>query len=93
MSLLTIAKKIFSIVGIQAIFICGKNEKLREKLTKLVTRTKKLVIPYTDKLDYYLKFSDLLVGKPGPGSLTEALVSKIPVFITISFFYSTSRKI
>src|SRR5271170_3109226 len=57
----------------QFIFICGKNAKLAERLRKLPTKFPKFVEGFTKRVPYYMQLSDFFVGKPGPGSISEAL--------------------
>lgn len=66
---------------VQLIFICGRNEALAAKLRAL-----KLAIPFyvegfTNEVPSYMAISDFLIGKPGPGSISEAVQMGIPVII------------
>jgi 1,2-diacylglycerol 3-beta-galactosyltransferase len=36
---------------------------------------------FTREVPYYMHLSDFFIGKPGPGSLSEALQMKLPVII------------
>jgi Glycosyltransferase family 28 C-terminal domain len=68
-------------VPIQMIFICGRNQKLRHRLSRLQTRNKILVEGFTKEIPYFMHLSDFFVGKPGPGSISEALKMGLPPII------------
>jgi UDP-N-acetylglucosamine:LPS N-acetylglucosamine transferase len=68
-------------MALQLILICGRNRRLQEKL-----RARKFRIPYfvegfTNEVPYYMHLSDFFIGKPGPGSISEALAMKLPVIV------------
>eukprot|EP00160_Parvularia_atlantis_P014762 Unigene3858_Nuclearia_a/m.11761 Unigene3858_Nuclearia_a/g.11761 ORF Unigene3858_Nuclearia_a/g.11761 Unigene3858_Nuclearia_a/m.11761 type:complete len:730 (-) Unigene3858_Nuclearia_a:54-2243(-) len=42
------------------------------------------LIGFTDQVAYYMRLSDVLVGKPGPGVVSEALVSGLPVIVELN---------
>lgn len=65
----------------QLIFICGRNQKLAEKLRRLPTPFPKFVEGFTGEIPYYMHLSDFFVGKPGPGSISEALAMRLPVIV------------
>jgi 1,2-diacylglycerol 3-beta-galactosyltransferase len=65
----------------QFIFICGRNQKLAERLRRLETRFPKFVEGFTSEIPYYMHLSDFFVGKPGPGSISEALAMQLPVVV------------
>jgi hypothetical protein len=66
---------------VQLIVICGRNEKLKEKFL-----TKKWDLPlhtlgFTKEIHRLMRAADFLIGKPGPGSVAEAMVRKLPVIL------------
>lgn len=77
--MLEIAKRITA--RAQFIFICGKNQKLAERLRRLPTTFPKYVEGFTSEIPYYMRLSDFFVGKPGPGSISEALAMHLPVIV------------
>ncbi len=77
--MLDIAKRVTA--NAQFIFICGKNRKLVERLRGMQTRFKKYVEGFTSEIPFYMHLSDFFVGKPGPGSISEALEMKLPVVV------------
>jgi 1,2-diacylglycerol 3-beta-galactosyltransferase len=68
-------------LGLQLIMICGRNEKLRRKLGEQKSRLPRFVEGFTAEIPYYMALSDFFIGKPGPGSISEALAMKLPVIV------------
>jgi 1,2-diacylglycerol 3-beta-galactosyltransferase len=66
---------------LQLIAICGRNEKLTATLTSVDSRFPLHVVGFTDEIPYYMSLSDFFIGKPGPGSISEAVHMKLPVII------------
>lgn len=64
---------------LQLIFLCGRNQALAETLTNDQGCQKRFVTTFTTDVPYYMHLADFFVGKPGPGSLSEALGMKLPV--------------
>jgi len=65
----------------QFIFICGRNKKLAERLRGMQTNFPKYVEEFTSEIPYYMHLSDFFVGKPGPGSISEAIAMRLPVVV------------
>ena len=36
---------------------------------------------FTKQIPYYMRLADFFIGKPGPGSVSEALAMKLPVIV------------
>jgi 1,2-diacylglycerol 3-beta-galactosyltransferase len=68
-------------LDLQLILICGRNEKLRGKLGTGKSRLPRFVEGFTTEIPYYMHLSDFFIGKPGPGSISEALAMKLPVIV------------
>jgi len=66
---------------LQLILICGKNQKLLAAAKTLKTRFPVFAEGFTQNVDYYMALSDFFVGKPGPGSISEALQFHLPVIL------------
>lgn len=77
--MLDIARRVTG--DLQLIFICGKNEKLARKLRTLQTQVPISVHGFTPEIPYFMHISDFFIGKPGPGSISEALAMKLPVMV------------
>jgi len=83
--MLDIAKKLDSSgVDLQLILICGHNQKLAAKLRALKTRRAMLVVGFTTNVEYFMGLADFFIGKPGPGSISEALQLHLPVLLECS---------
>jgi Glycosyltransferase family 28 C-terminal domain len=77
-----IAKKLDqSASTVQLIMICGHNQRLFEDLRALRTRAPLLVEGFTREVAYYMSLADFFIGKPGPGSISEALQFNLPVIV------------
>ncbi len=68
-------------LALQLILICGHNQRLREKLQGQRFRMPCFVEGFTSEVPYYMHLSDFFIGKPGPGSISEALAMKLPVIV------------
>jgi len=66
----------------QVIVICGRNEKLRQRLLDLRFATPTLVLGYVDFMPELMRACDMVVTKAGPGAIAEALATGLPVIIT-----------
>jgi hypothetical protein len=67
--------------GVQLILICGHNQKLADQIKKLPTRKPIAVVGFAENVEYYMALSDFFIGKPGPGSISEALQFHLPVIV------------
>jgi len=65
----------------QLIFICGRNEKLAGALRKRPSRLRTYVEGFTRDVPFYMALSDFFIGKPGPGSVSEAVAMRLPVIV------------
>src|SRR3984957_7963622 len=65
----------------QLILICGRNEKLAAALRQEPTRIPVHVEGFTTQIPLFMALSDYFIGKPGPGSISEALSKRLPVII------------
>ncbi len=68
-------------LDVQLILICGRNEKLTQALRATKTRIPIHVEGFTTNIPYFMALSDFFIGKPGPGSISEALSKRLPVII------------
>jgi len=68
-------------MDLQLIMLCGRNQKLMERLQRLKTRNKIHVEGFTKQVPYYMRLADFFIGKPGPGSISEALHMGLPVIV------------
>jgi len=70
-----------SSLDLQLIFICGKNKKLAEALRARKWRIPSFVEEFTSRVNDYMQLADFFMGKPGPGSVSEALAMHLPVIV------------
>ena len=70
--------------GWRVIAACGDNPGLVAKLSAIAGKAGGRLFPvgFTDRVAELMAASDLLVSKPGPGSLTEAFHQGVPVVVT-----------
>jgi len=70
---------------LQLILICGRNQKLAAALRAMTrampSRMPMFVEGFTREVPYYMHLSDFFIGKPGPGSISEAIAMRLPVIV------------
>jgi 1,2-diacylglycerol 3-beta-galactosyltransferase len=66
---------------LQLILICGRNEELAAKFAARTWKLPMKVIGFSKEIHKLMRAADFLIGKPGPGSIAEAMVRKLPVLI------------
>jgi spore coat polysaccharide biosynthesis predicted glycosyltransferase SpsG len=66
---------------VQLILICGKNEKLAARLKAKKWNVGTSVIGFTKEVHKLMRAADFLIGKPGPGSIAEAMQRGLPVLV------------
>jgi len=77
-----IAKKLDESANpVQLIMICGYNKNLFAELKALRTKRPLLVEGFTKEVAHYMSLADFFIGKPGPGSISEALQFDLPVIV------------
>jgi 1,2-diacylglycerol 3-beta-galactosyltransferase len=67
--------------NLQLIFICGRNHKLADALRRRRSRLRSFVEGFTHQVPFYMLLSDFFIGKPGPGSVSEAVAMRLPVIV------------
>jgi 1,2-diacylglycerol 3-beta-galactosyltransferase len=67
--------------NLQLIFICGRNQKLAEAMRRRRGRLRTFVEGFTNQIPFYMLLSDFFIGKPGPGSVSEAVAMRLPVIV------------
>lgn len=61
-----------------AYILTGRNDELKEKILSLYPDSRIVPVAFTDKVNIYMRASDVLLSKSGGLSSTEAAVSNIP---------------
>jgi UDP-N-acetylglucosamine:LPS N-acetylglucosamine transferase len=67
--------------SVQLIVICGHNAALAERLSAMRANAPRLVLGFTSEIRHYMQLSDFFIGKPGPGSISEAVLKGLPVVV------------
>ncbi len=68
-------------LDLQVIAICGKNETLETALRGLRGKVAMHVVGFTNEVPKYMQLADFFIGKPGPGSISEAVAMGLPVIV------------
>jgi UDP-N-acetylglucosamine:LPS N-acetylglucosamine transferase len=66
---------------VQLILICGHNAALAALLRAQRARAPRVVLGFTSQMRHYMQLADFFVGKPGPGSISEAVHQGLPVIV------------
>jgi len=62
--------------------MCGRNATLAQDLRALPASAPRVVLEFTPDVARWMRLADFFIGKPGPGSLSEAVQSGLPVIVT-----------
>ncbi len=65
----------------QLILVCGHNRALARRLRATSCAAPRVVLEFSPAIRQYMQLSDFFVGKPGPGSLSEAVQQRLPVIV------------
>src|SRR6202163_2104199 len=68
-------------VPVQLILICGRNEKLAARFRAESWKFPLHIVGFTKEVHRLMCAADFMIGKPGPGSIAEAMVRHLPVLI------------
>jgi len=68
-------------VSLQIIAVCGRNPKLATALRGMPSRIPIHVEEFTRDVPRFMRLSDFFIGKPGPGSISEAVTMGLPVIV------------
>jgi UDP-N-acetylglucosamine:LPS N-acetylglucosamine transferase len=74
----TIAKRLDDV---QLILVCGHNAVLADQLRGKLSSAPRVVVGFTTQMRYFMRLSDFFIGKPGPGSISEAIHQGLPVIV------------
>jgi UDP-N-acetylglucosamine:LPS N-acetylglucosamine transferase len=66
---------------LQLIMVCGRNASLLKRLGRLRTKNKIVLEGFTQDIPRFMRLADFFIGKPGPGSISEALKMDLPVIV------------
>ncbi|MFG1609636.1 glycosyltransferase [Actinoplanes sp. NPDC049265] len=65
----------------QLIFICGHNADLADAIRAMESSAPRVVVGFTSEIRRYMRMCDFFIGKPGPGSISEAISQGLPVIV------------
>jgi len=65
----------------QLLLICGHNQKLADRLRALPHQAPLFVEGFTRDVPRYMQLADYFIGKPGPGSISEAVAMRLPLIV------------
>jgi UDP-N-acetylglucosamine:LPS N-acetylglucosamine transferase len=68
----------------QLLAICGHNEKLAGRMRALRRDAPMFVEGFTKEVPRYMQLADYFIGKPGPGSISEAVAMRLPVIVELN---------
>lgn len=70
-------------LGVHLLVCTGRKKRLPKKLKKIKLQSGNSldVIPFTEKIEELFALADLIITKPGPGSINEAFAFKLPILI------------
>jgi hypothetical protein len=81
-AMLDIARRLdASGLDLQIIAVCGKSKKLEAAMRAMPRRIAMHVEGFTREVPRFMRLSDFFIGKPGPGSISEAVAMGLPVII------------
>src|SRR6185437_13892568 len=66
---------------VQLILVCGHNGELAEQLRAMRAKAPRAVIGFSAQIPHFMQLCDFFIGKPGPGSISEAIQQRLPVIV------------
>lgn len=80
-SMVEIARRLNRLDWLQLILITGRNKDLEAELRRMKFQIPVHIEGFTTEMPRFMQMSDFFIGKPGPGSLSEALFMGLPVIV------------
>lgn len=70
-------------LNLHCIVCAGRNQKLGKKIKSIEPADGNSIeiVPFTEKVQELFALSDLIITKPGPGTINEAIAYKLPILI------------
>jgi hypothetical protein len=68
-------------IGVQLIVLCGRHAESLEALRSVEAHILLHLEGFTRDVAYFMSLADFFIGKPGPGSISEALSMHLPVIV------------
>jgi 1,2-diacylglycerol 3-beta-galactosyltransferase len=70
-----------STLDMQLVALCGRSQRAIDAVRALPARIPIFVEGFTKQVPHYMALSDFFIGKPGPGSISEAIAMRLPVIV------------
>jgi 1,2-diacylglycerol 3-beta-galactosyltransferase len=70
-----------SSLNLKIVAICGKNKKLEAEMRAMPSRIPMQIEGFTREIPRFMRMADFFIGKPGPGSISEAVAMGLPVIV------------
>jgi UDP-N-acetylglucosamine:LPS N-acetylglucosamine transferase len=67
--------------GVQLIVLCGRHQASLSALQGMEAAIPMHIEGFTREVPYFMGLADFFIGKPGPGSISEALAMGLPVIV------------
>ena len=74
------------------VVITGKNKRLKEKLEQQKWNIPTFIYGFVKNMPEFMRASDILVSKAGPGTISEALIAELPIILYQPHFRSGGRQ-
>jgi UDP-N-acetylglucosamine:LPS N-acetylglucosamine transferase len=70
-------------LGIHLVIVAGRNVKLKKQIKKIDLHPSNSisVLGYTNRVADLMSVADLVITKPGPGTINEAIAMEVPIFV------------
>ncbi len=68
-------------LNLQLIALCGRNQRALDAVRALPARLPVFSEGFTREIPHYMALADFFIGKPGPGSISEAIAMRLPVIV------------
>lgn len=68
-------------LDMQLIALCGRNQRALDAVRSLPARIPIFAEGFTKEIPQYMALSDFFIGKPGPGSISEAIAMRLPIIV------------
>lgn len=69
-------------LGVQLIVVTGRNRKLKDRLEERTWEVPIHITGFTERMPALMQAADCIITKAGPSTISEALVSGLPLIIT-----------
>ena len=68
-------------LDVTQVIVCGRNKRLKAKLEEQKWENPTLIYGFTKEMPDFMRASDFIVTKAGPGTIAEALNAQLPIIL------------